>query len=594
MVERGATVSQPHDGPEVGRDESGSEPARPDTDLVALLHRLGGVGAWEVDLSTGALHTTAGMARFFGLAPERLPRTWQESDRHTDPRSREAFSAAIRAAVARGESTWSAELTIVRADGEPVPVRVVGEIDHVDGALLRIRGVTHDISEEVRVRRALDQRAFADRLERQNRALVAIATDPVVQDPARPLEAQRRLLEMAAEPMEVERVGLWWFEDDERLLRCSDLYLRSAHAHSSAPDVVMETCPRYRDALLAGRAIDAHDARSDARTTEFLPYLEAHGITSMLDVPFRLGGRLAGVVCFEHVGPPRRWTADEVAFAAAVADHVAQCALHRQRAEALDALRRLAADLERRVAERTADLERANRELESFVYSVSHDLRAPLRGIEGFARALEEDAGAGLAADGREHLARIQRASRRMGEMIDDLLRLSGVVRAPLALEEVDVSAMAASVVEQLRQRQPERRVDCTIEPGLRAWADRGLLRIALENLLENAWKFTATRPVAHVQVRAGADPAEILVVDDGVGFDPSRADKLFHAFQRLHKERDFPGTGVGLATVARIALRHGGSVRAASGPEGGATFGIRLPSAPVAAGDPPGIPSPQ
>jgi signal transduction histidine kinase len=566
--------------------------------LLDFLQRLARVGAWEVDLRSGAFVATTGMAEFFGVAPERLPRTATEAHALASAESRAALVTAIEAVVARSDRAWSAELDVVRQDGRWIPVRVLGELEYADGRLARIRGVSIDIGDELRRRREqaereraervvaeqlraqqlLEQRAVAERLERQNRALVAIATDAVVQDPADPERARRRLLEMAAEPLEVERVGLWWFEDDGRVLRCHGQYVRSARQHGTEPDVVMASYPRYHEALLSGRAIAAADARVDPHTDEFLPYLRERGITSMLDVPFRFGGKLAGVVCFEHVGPPRQWHADEVAFAAAVADHVAQLALHRERALALESSRRLATELEERVAHRTAALERANRELESFVYSVSHDLRAPLRAVDGFARALEEDAGPELDAEARGHIDRIRRAARRMDEMIDDLLRLSSVLRAPLALEDVDVSAMAASIVEQLRHRHTHREVECAIDAGLRVYADRGLLRIALENLLDNAWKFTNGRAVAHVRVTAGARPGELRVADDGVGFDPAGIDRLFQPFQRLHRDGDFPGTGIGLATVARIVHRHGGAVHADGRPGEGATFTLWLP----------------
>jgi PAS domain S-box-containing protein len=237
-----------------------------------------------------------------------------------------------------------------------------------------------------------------------------------------------------------------------------------------------------------------------------------------------------------------------------------------------------AADLERRVQARTAELAAANAELEAFAHSVSHDLRAPLRSIEGFSAALAEDLGDDLPAHAREHIGRIRRATVRMGTLIDDLLRLSRVTRVSLSRERVDVTAMVGAVIDQLAAAEPLRRVEFATAAGLALWADRGLLRVAVENLLQNAWKFTAGRGDARVEVFGGARDGELVVRDNGAGFDARYADKLFGAFQRLHTEREFPGTGVGLATVMRVARRHGGTATAEGAVGRGATFTLFIP----------------
>jgi PAS domain S-box-containing protein len=226
------------------------------------------------------------------------------------------------------------------------------------------------------------------------------------------------------------------------------------------------------------------------------------------------------------------------------------------------------------------EAEAANQELESFSYSVAHDLRSPLRSIDGFSLALLEDYGDKLDDEGRAMLARVRAAAGRMAQLIDDLLGLSRVTRAELRRERVDLSALAEEVVARLRGTEPERRVDVQIEPGLEVLGDAALLRIALENLLANAWKFSAKRPVAHLVVGARAESAEraYFVRDDGAGFDMTYANKLFGAFQRLHKQSEFDGTGVGLATVSRIVRRHGGRVWAEGQVDQGATFYFTLP----------------
>jgi len=230
----------------------------------------------------------------------------------------------------------------------------------------------------------------------------------------------------------------------------------------------------------------------------------------------------------------------------------------------------------------------ANKELESFSYSVSHDLRAPLRSISGFSSALTEDFGHVLPAEGRRYLERIRAASGRMGGLIDDMLKLSRVTRYDMRREQVSLSALAADIAAQLREQERGRDVFCTIEPGLIALGDAHLLRIAVENLLGNAWKYTGKRPRAEIYFGTAAEgdaalpehargAAVYCVRDNGVGFDMAYADKLFGAFQRLHAEREFPGTGIGLATVQRIVHRHGGRIWAQSAPEAGATFYFTL-----------------
>jgi PAS domain S-box-containing protein len=221
----------------------------------------------------------------------------------------------------------------------------------------------------------------------------------------------------------------------------------------------------------------------------------------------------------------------------------------------------------------------ANRELESFSYSVAHDLRSPLRAIDGFSQALLEDYGERLDTEGLRYLMRVREAAQRMAELIDDLLTLSRVTRSDLKRERVDLSALARTVLAGFQRLEPERDVELVIEPGLVAEADRQLAAIALDNLLGNAWKFTSKRARARIEIGAGTDGdhAGYFVRDNGAGFDMAYADKLFGVFQRLHPETDFPGTGVGLATVARITARHGGRIWARGLPGEGATFYFTL-----------------
>ena len=249
--------------------------------------------------------------------------------------------------------------------------------------------------------------------------------------------------------------------------------------------------------------------------------------------------------------------------------------MHTQR----DVIHGLNTNLERRVAERTAQLEAANKELEAFSYSVSHDLRAPLRSIDGFSQALLEDYADKLDQEGREHLHRVRASSQRMGELIDNLLGLSRVTRKEMRLETVNLSELAKNIAAELQQSQPERQVAFASAEGLRANADGGLMRVVLENLLGNAWKFTGKRADARIEFGVVQDNGKsaYYLRDNGAGFDMAYADKLFGAFQRLHGQKEFSGTGIGLATVQRIIHRHGGSVWAEGKVGAGATFYFTL-----------------
>ena len=252
----------------------------------------------------------------------------------------------------------------------------------------------------------------------------------------------------------------------------------------------------------------------------------------------------------------------------------------RKRAE--DEVKRLNASLETRVLQRTAELEASTRELDAFAYSVSHDLRAPLRSLHGFSDALLEDYGDVLDDVGKDYLNRLQRNVGRMGRMIDDLLNLSRATRVELDRCEVDLSAMSQDVVADLRAADPARTVTLVVPDGLTAEADPQLLRLALQNLLANAWKFTGKQPDAVIEIGRTVRCGEtfFFVRDNGVGFDMAYAGKLFDAFQRLHTTADFEGTGIGLAIVARVVRRHGGRIFAEAEIDRGATFYFNLTSA--------------
>jgi two-component system, sensor histidine kinase and response regulator len=253
--------------------------------------------------------------------------------------------------------------------------------------------------------------------------------------------------------------------------------------------------------------------------------------------------------------------------------------LLRRQAEQLRQGEQAARELAEARADLVRELEHKNQELESFSYAVSHDLRAPLRRIEAFSRAVLESQEGRLDPDGRRYFDRIQEASRQMSQLIDDVLHLSKVSRAELRQQEVDLSALATAILERLRESEPERVVESKVRPSVIVNGDGQLLRIALANLLENAWKFTGREPTARIEfgmTNIAGEPA-YFVRDNGTGFDMTYVDRLFGPFQRLHLASEFPGSGIGLATVRRIIHRMGGRVWAEGLVGQGATFSFTL-----------------
>ncbi len=335
-------------------------------------------------------------------------------------------------------------------------------------------------------------------------------------------------------------------------------------------------------ALREGRIVVCEDVQSDPRMQPWRVQMMAYGLGSAAAFPLTVRGAVVGVFSLYAVetsafAPRRLDLLERLAADVSYALEFLEEADLREEAE--EAIRRLNVELEERVRRRTAQVDAVNRELESFAYSVSHDLRAPLRAMDGFAQALIEDCSDQVPPQGQVYLQRIQAASQRMGHLIDDLLRLSRVTRAEMRNERVDLSALVNRIVAELRAVEPDRQVLVTVQPGLEAVGDANLLWIALDNLLGNAWKFTQRRLVAHIDVgaRVRGGVHEFYVTDDGEGFDPNLAGQLFAPFQRLHSASEFPGTGIGLATVQRVVARHGGHVGAVAMPGEGATFWFTL-----------------
>ena len=329
-------------------------------------------------------------------------------------------------------------------------------------------------------------------------------------------------------------------------------------------------------------------------TLAFLPYLLVHWATLSLGArSVAFGGAVVGVVVSfaTNIGRGPFASADPIAsFDAACLFNLVTgtstlwlSTLAAERNQQARALERHREHLEATVLQRTRALEERTRELQAFSYAVSHDLRAPLRGVCGWILALEEDCAASLDETGRGHLERIRTESERMGTLIEGLLSLSRISSSEIRHVTVDVSGLASAILRRLAESQPGRAVETAVTPGIRVVGDPMLCEIALTNVLENAWKFTARSRPARIELLPAAvhGGSGFQVRDNGAGFDPSNRSRLFIPFQRFHRASEFPGTGIGLATVQRVAQRHGGSVHVESEPGRGTTVALHFPDPP-------------
>jgi signal transduction histidine kinase len=310
--------------------------------------------------------------------------------------------------------------------------------------------------------------------------------------------------------------------------------------------------------------------------TEILGIIKQLGLRSSMTVPLLAHGHALGTLTFVMAESGRRYDLSDLALAE---DLARRAALLIDNAKLFKEAQQLNTELEHRVQERTAHLTAVNKELEAFSYSVSHDLRAPLRAVDGFSQALLEDYHDTLDEIGKDFLNRIRTESQRMGQLIDDLIGLSRFTRTEMTLTDVNISQMVREIAAEWKAKEPDRDVQFTIQDNIITCGDERLLHAALQNLIDNSWKFTSK--TLHARIEFGcinqAETAEYYVRDNGAGFDMAYVNKLFGAFQRLHAMEEFYGTGIGLAIVQRIVHRHGGSIRADGKINAGATFYFTL-----------------
>ncbi|HEX8699921.1 MAG TPA: CHASE3 domain-containing protein [Myxococcaceae bacterium] len=426
--------------------------------------------------------------------------------------------------------------------------------------------------------RALNQAAYEHRrYEQRLEALHAI--DKAILRAASPAEVSHAALPALRQMVGCQKVGLILFTPGE----AQDRALISEEGRESLAEQPLRLPgpPRMERPGDASKAVLDLGARPEA--AEGLPTLPgflAHGLRYQVILPLGSGPSPVGSLI---LASQWREPLDEraVQIALEVSD---QMSIALEQARLREQLRGEAERLERQVRERTWELEEANRELEAFSYSVSHDLRGPLRAVDGFAQAIEDDEGNVLTPRSQRFFGKVKAASGRMAELIDDLLNLSRLSRAELTREPVELSTLAGQVIAELQAREPQRQVEVSIAPGLVGVGDMRLLRIVFDNLLGNAWKFTAKQPQPRIEVGALARQGEtvIYIRDNGAGFDMAYAQKLFSPFQRMHSDDEFPGTGIGLATVHRILRRHAGHIWAESTVGSGSTFYFTLGGADV------------
>jgi hypothetical protein len=501
---------------DVTQERSWLEQLQHSARLLGMASRLGRIGGWEVALPEIRLAWTDELCAIHELPPGFRP-TLEEALSFYVPADRPVVEAAFAACCIDG-TPFDIEVDLLTRNGRRVHGRSIGEaVRDADGRIERVQGAFQDISE-----RRLAQQEIEQLAERLGTTLDSITDSLVTVDRDWKITYVNRAAERVLQRPREKLLGVDMWEE-----------------FPQGRGTVFEQ--QYAKAIAEGR------------TMEFEEYFEPLGSWLELRVyPSPQGGL---TIYFRDVTERRR---------------------------AREQVVELNAQLEHRVRERTAQLEIANHELGAFSYSVAHDLRAPLAAIGGFSQALEHElSGKGLNTErGRHYLSRMRAGLQQTHEMIDAMLSLSQLSRAELRCQEVDLAPMARSAFENLRREQPLREVRLQLQEPLPVSGDPRLLRLVLDNLVGNAWKFTAGREQAEIAVGSehGSEGETVFFVrDNGVGFDLRYAGNLFGAFQRLHSQTEFPGTGVGLANVRRIVTRHGGRIWADSSVGAGATFYFTL-----------------
>jgi PAS domain S-box-containing protein len=595
-----------------------NQPAPPDLQLIAVAVRLARIAIERARAEAALLGSEArfrelaenvedviynrdfASGRFLYISPA-YEAVWQQSLQslyrdpesyrqriHPDDRAAEAAANGIQA----GGKPSDLEYRLVRAGGEVRWIR-----DHsypvlnAAGKVERIVGTARDIT---------DRKLVTLELARTNRALQMLSR--CNEALTRMDDESQLLLQVCRLAVDVGGYRMAWVgyaQDD-----AAHTIMPMAHAgeeggylstiHLTWDPALQTGAGPAGQTIRSGEVKVSEDITTGANQFYWSSEAMRQGYRSAVFLPLRDSQRTFGLLGL-YSGVVEKQGADEIRLLQELADNLAfgigALRLRQERKNAQEEILRLNAGLEERVRRRTAELEAANRDLESFSYSVSHDLRTPLSAIDGFSGLLEKEIGPSPTSErGRHYLNRIRAGVVQMGELIDALLSLAQVSRANLRWGSVDLSAMAETVLSGFAEREADRQARWEVQPGMLVQGDRRLLRQVLDNLLGNAWKFSEQQPRTYISFgcQSNLEGETVYAVRDrGAGFDMAYSEKLFGAFQRLHTISEFAGTGIGLATVHRIIVRHGGRVWAESEPGQGATFYFTLAQDPSAAGRP-------
>ena len=498
---------------------------RAQNELVSMAGRLSRLGGWAMELPGMRFIWSEEANDILGLAPGSTP-TLESVINMCVPESRELATEATQACVTHG-TPFDGQVRMQTPAGINIWVRSMGQaLRNDNGEIVRMQGAFQDVTERVHAEQVMQ--GYLQTLQRASEAAQAIMQQR---------ELDSLIQEVALQAREV--------------LGAHRARVHVEHAQGRAQSLIAQS-----QADEAAHAALPHSVGELA-----LPLTGRDGVTIGL---LQITGKQDGSFTAHD-----EYVATELAQLASIAiDNL----------DLLAQVTELNTGLEAKIARRTAQLSMSNAELEAFSYSVSHDLRTPLSTIDGFTRLLLKELDQDQGVRVRHYLDRIQAGVGQMGQLIDGLLSLAHVSRVTLRSARVDLSAIALEIMERMQANQPERMVAWSVEPGLFAQGDDRLLRSVLENLLGNAWKFSARRHAAEISLGFSERDGAYFVRDNGAGFDMAYADKLFGAFQRLHDAQEFPGTGIGLATVGRIVARHGGRIWVVSAPDEGATFYFTVP----------------
>lgn len=559
-----ALVRQPDGSPDYFISVIEDISARKDAEAnLTEAKRLAKLGHWHWNLQTDQHSWSDEIYRIYGRDLALPPAVYPEVRSYFTADSWAGLAAAVENCRATGQP-YACDAEVVAIDGTNRWITARGEaVRNAEGKMIALRGTVQDITERKQAEQALAH-AQAAMLEQQKQARIAILNQMQDATAARAkAEATLAALHESQEQLKLfiehAPASLAMLDRQMRYLAVSHRWLTEyalggreilGHSHYEIFPEIGEDWKSIHRRCLGGEVIRADSDRFE----------RADGSVQWIRWEVRpwtaADGTIGGIVIFSEDITRQKLAEDEI--------------------------HHLNADLERRVVERTAELSAANQELDSFAYAVSHDLRAPLRAMGGFSQALLEDYGDQLADDAKKYLHQIGIASRRMSDLIDGILALSRSTRGDLQRDRIDISALATQRLAALSAEDASRQVSSQVEAGLEVAGDARMIEAVIDNLIDNAWKYTgkASSPEIRVYGETRVGSQWICVADNGAGFDMAHAERLFKPFQRLHRQDEFPGIGIGLATVQRIIHRHGGEIEANGKPGLGATFSFTLPSA--------------